>query len=232
MTPAKLITEIENRLYPLANQDRAIAMSAYLLNQFEFLGLPAPIRRAAVKDLIKSRFDHVNELLLVATMLWSKKEREFRYIAVDLLKQHATMLSSENLSDLRDLLLRDSWWETVDGLSNVISSVLLAEHQRQVPVSCVMDEWLTHTDHWVRRAAMLHQLGWRMETNSIRLTQYALTLADEKEFFIRKAIGWALRDYARWNSDFIRQFVIEHEDVLSKLTMREASKYLGNLSQS
>ncbi|MFZ6689666.1 DNA alkylation repair protein [Undibacterium sp. SXout11W] len=231
MTPAKLITEIENSLYPLANQDRARAMSAYLLNQFEFLGLPAPIRRTVVKDLIKSRFEHVNDLLVVAATLWSKKEREFRYTAIDLLKQHSSMLNSENLPDLCDLLLRDSWWETVDGLSSVISSVMLAEHKRQVQVSCVMDEWLTHKDKWVRRAAMLHQLGWRMETNSIRLTQYALTLADEKEFFIRKAIGWALRDYARWNPGFVRQFVNENKYFLSPLTMREASKHLRNLSQ-
>jgi len=232
MEAEKFIAEIENRLYPLASPERAKAMSAYLLNQFQFIGLPAPVRRAAVKDLMKIRFEHVNQLLSVATLLWSKNEREFRYIAIDLLGQHSTLLGTEHLSELRGLLVRDSWWETVDGLSGVISSVMLAEQRRHAQTQtqhqtiCVMDAWLTDADFWVRRAAMLYQLGWRLETNTMRLCNYALSLAGEKEFFIRKAIGWALRDYARWNPDFVMQFVLENTDLWSPLTKREACKHL------
>jgi 3-methyladenine DNA glycosylase AlkD len=78
----------------------------------------------------------------------------------------------------------------------------------------------------VRRSALLHKLGWRLDTDTTRLFGYALKLADEKEFFIRKAIGWALRDYARWNPQAVTNFLAEHRAVLSGLTLREAAKHL------
>jgi 3-methyladenine DNA glycosylase AlkD len=89
-----------------------------------------------------------------------------------------------------------------------------------------MDVWLKHPSHWVRRSAMLHQLGWRLDTDTTRLFGYATQLADEKEFFIRKAIGWALRDYARWNPQAVTDFLVEHRASLSGLTVREAAKHL------
>jgi 3-methyladenine DNA glycosylase AlkD len=90
-----------------------------------------------------------------------------------------------------------------------------------------MDECLVHPDLWVRRVAMLHQLGWREQTDQERLFSYALTLAPEKDFFIRKAIGWALRDHARTRPDAVRAFLAQHADRLSGLTVREAGKHLG-----
>jgi 3-methyladenine DNA glycosylase AlkD len=90
-----------------------------------------------------------------------------------------------------------------------------------------MDACLVHPHLWVRRVAMLHQLGWREQTDPERLLRYALTLAPEKDFFIRKAIGWALRDHARTQPDAVRDFLASHADQLSGLTRREAGKHLG-----
>jgi 3-methyladenine DNA glycosylase AlkD len=226
MTPKQFVSAVEDALIPLADEAKAQGMKAYLLNQFEFLGLAAPVRRAAVKEIGKVKWQSAADLLAAAELLWQKPEREYRYTAVDLLRQHSDQLSVNDLPTLQALLLQDAWWETVDGLSAVIAKVMRAPVQEKPNAALVMDMWLKHPSHWVRRSAMLHQLGWRLDTDTTRLFGYATQLADEKEFFIRKAIGWALRDYARWNPETVTDFVVQHRHTLSGLTVREAAKHL------
>ncbi len=226
MTPKQFVHAVEHALMPLADEAKAEGMKAYLLNQFEFLGLPAPVRRQAVKDMGKVKWQNSVDLLAVAELLWQKHQREYRYTAVDLLRKHSALLSVNELPALQALLLRDPWWETVDGLSAVIADIMHAAVQQQPNAAVAMDVWLKHPSHWVRRSAMLHQLGWRLNTDTTRLFGYATQLADGKEFFIRKAIGWALRDYARWNPEAVTDFVVQHRHTLSGLTVREAAKHL------
>ncbi len=226
MTPKQFVSAVEHALIPLADEAKAQGMKAYLLNQFEFLGLAAPVRRAAVKEIGKVNWQSTADLLAAAELLWQKSEREYCYTAVDLLSKHSSMLSVNDLPALQNLLLRDPWWETVDGLSAVIAKVMRAPVQEKPNAALVMDMWLKHPSHWVRRSAMLHQLGWRLDTDTTRLFGYAAQLADEKEFFIRKAIGWALRDYARWNPQAVTDFLVAHRNTLSVLTVREAAKHL------
>jgi 3-methyladenine DNA glycosylase AlkD len=231
MTPQQFVGAIDSALMPLADVAKAQAMKAYLLDQFEFLGLPAPVRRQTVKDIAKVQWQSADDLLVTAELLWQKSQREYRYTAVDLLRKHSAMLSVNDLPALQALLLRDPWWETVDGLSAVIAEVVHAAAQQQPNAAAAMDVWLKHSSHWVRRSAMLHQLGWRLDTDITRLFGYAQQLASEKEFFIRKAIGWALRDYARWNPQAVTEFLVQHRANLSGLTVREAAKHL-NLPQA
>jgi 3-methyladenine DNA glycosylase AlkD len=230
MTPTHYVKAVEVALRPLADPMRASAMSDYLLGQFPFLGLAAPVRRAVVKPLAVAPFASEADLLQAARLLWRKPEREFRYTAVDLLRQQHRLLTPAALPQLQKLLLDAPWWETVDGLSAVVGRVLrTARDLSQNPLhdpQTTMDAWLAHPSVWVRRSAMLHQLGWRLDTDPQRLQNYALQLADEKEFFIRKAIGWALRDYARWNPQWVRSFLATHGKLLSALTLREAGKHL------
>lgn len=227
MTPQQFAKAVEQALMPLADEVRAEGMKAYLLNQFEFLGLQAPARRTAVKEIGKVKWQSAADVLAAAELLWQKPEREYRYTAVDLLRQHSAQLSVNDLPVLQALLLREPWWETVDGLSAVIGEVMHASVQQKPDAAKVMDVWLKHTSFWVRRSAMLHQLGWRSDTDTKRLFRYAQRLADEREFFIRKAIGWALRDYARWNPHAVSEFLVQHRTYLSGLTVREAAKYLN-----
>ena len=227
MTPSQFVCAVEQALTPLADASRAVQMKAYLLDQFEFLGLPAPVRRQAVKGIGKVKWQTADDLLAAAELLWQKPQREYRYTAVDLLRKHSSMLSVNDLPALQDLLLRDAWWETVDGLSTAIAEVMHAAVLQKSNAAVAMDAWLKHPSHWVRRSAMLHQLGWRLDTDTTRLFGYAQQLADEKEFFIRKAIGWALRDYARWNPQAVTNFVVQHRANLSGLTVREAAKHLS-----
>jgi len=116
-----------------------------------------------------------------------------------------------------------SWWDSVDGLASVAGDVLFANRTQQSQLH--IDSALKHTNMWVRRIAMTHQLGWRLETDQERLFGYARELAHEEDFFIRKAIGWALRDYARWQPETVAEFVETHRSQLSNLSVREALKH-------
>ena len=227
MTPKQFVRAVEHAFTPLADASRAQAMKAYLLDQFEFLGLQAPVRRQAVKGMGQVAWQSADDLLVAAELLWQRPQREFRYTAVDLLRKHSAQLSVNNLPALQALLLREPWWETVDGLSAVIADVMHTAVQQKPNAAKVMDTWLKHPSHWVRRSAMLHQLGWRLDTDTTRLFGYAQQLAHEKEFFIRKAIGWALRDYARWHPQAVTDFLVQHRAQLSSLTVREAAKHLN-----
>lgn len=220
--PVDWVATVEARLRPLADAGRAVAMRAYLLDQFDFLGLPAPVRRQAVADLLRQCEAGGEALLEIAHQLWARPEREFRYTAIDLLRRHHRRLDASHLPALQALLLRQPWWETVDGLAAVIGALL----HRQLAAQTVIDDWLHHPDFWVRRVAMTHQLGWRLDTDAQRLFRYALQLAPETEFFIRKAIGWALRDYARWQPEAVRHFLHQHGAELAALSRREAGKHL------
>jgi len=207
-------------LVPLANSERAPAMRAYMRDQFEFLGIGTPARRAAIKHIATAlRGASASELLALADLLWQQEHREYQYVAVDLLARYWRKLSADDLPALLALVQRKSWWDSVDALAGVIGDVLRFEHAG-------MDEALVHGDFWVRRIALLHQLGWRGKTDEERLFRYALTLRSEKEFFIQKAIGWALRDYARHAPGAVRAFLAGPGAELAPLSRREAARHL------
>ncbi|MDW5416704.1 DNA alkylation repair protein [Iodobacter sp. CM08] len=214
---------IRSAMQPLANDAAAIAMRAYQRDQFEFLGVAAPARRAATMPLIKElKPVSAKSLIAEAQGLWDLPQREYQYIAVDLLARHVKILSGEDIPALLHLALQKSWWDTVDGLVKVVGAIVKADKAQQSQ----MDAALLHDDFWIRRIAMLHQLAWKGETDVARLKAYAKQLAPESEFFIRKAIGWALREYAWHDSTCIRALLAEMGDTLSPLSRREAGKHL------
>lgn len=124
----------------------------------------------------------------------------------------------EDIPALLELAQKKSWWDTVDGLAGIVGDILKGQHDH-------MDAALAHKNIWLRRIAMLHQLGWRDRLNQPRLFSYALALSSEKEFFIQKAIGWALRDYAWHDPDAVREF-LKASARLPALSYREANKHL------
>jgi 3-methyladenine DNA glycosylase AlkD len=218
--PNDNLAAVVGALAPHADPGRAPAMRAYMRGQFDFLGIATPVRRAALKPMQTSlRSAGAAELLALADALWERPEREYQYAAADLLARHWRALSTDELPALLALVRRKSWWDTVDALAGVIGDVLRGSHEG-------MDEALAHEDFWVRRIALLHQLGWRDRTDEERLFRYALTLQGDKEFFIQKAIGWALRDYARHAPDTVRDFLAAAGAGLAPLSRREASKHL------
>ena len=205
-----------------ADSSRSAAMRAYMRDQFEFLGVGTPRRRATIKVIYASmKSCGPGELIDVARKIWKCPEREYQYAAIDLLAMHYGKFDTRHLPFLMELVQSRSWWDTVDALASVIGKILCPRHDG-------MDQAIAHENMWVRRIALLHQLGWRDKTDRKRLFSYALMRAHEKEFFIQKAIGWALRDYAQHAPQAVREFISAEKGRLSPLSYREANKHLAS----
>jgi 3-methyladenine DNA glycosylase AlkD len=216
--------ELASALAGAANSDHIAGMRAYMREQFDFLGVATPARRAAVKSILKSlKGIGAAALLRHANELWELPEREFQYVAIDLLAMHSKELETRHVANLLQLVQKKSWWDSVDGLASLIGDVLRGKHEG-------MDDCVRHSNMWLRRVALLHQLGWREHVDQQRLFAYCLLLALEKEFFIQKAIGWALRDYAHHNPDAVRAFLLAESYRLPALSYREANKHLKIVS--
>jgi 3-methyladenine DNA glycosylase AlkD len=218
---------VRGALEPLANAKLAAGMRAYMRGRFEYLGIQTPIRRAAIAMLIRA-FKPVDaaELRKTADGLWRMHEREYQYVAADLVARYQAVLSLDDLPWLLNLAEEKSWWDTVDCIVKVVSQIVRRSGTKG---KRAMDAAVKHGNFWVRRIAMLHQLGLRDEVDTVRLFRYAELLAAEKEFFIRKAIGWALRDYAWHNWRGVDRFLKTTQIELSGLTIREASKNFAAL---
>lgn len=219
-----LVADVAAALRRAADPVRTDAMQAYMRNQFAFLGVPTPLRRAVTAPLARAfQPQSSQELLAAARMLWQESEREFQYVAVDLLARYRKILDPGDLPALLALVRKKSWWDSVDGLAVVVGSIVRRFPREAQPA---MDRAVSDRNLWMRRVAMLHQLGWRADTDTKRLYAYAEQLGQEKEFFIQKAIGWALRDYARHDPAAVRAFLVRAGKRLSALSVREASRHL------
>ncbi|SFX35438.1 DNA alkylation repair protein [Janthinobacterium sp. TB1-E2] len=221
-----LHTELKIALEAAAEPGRAAPMQAYMRDQFVFLGVAAPQRRLAARDLLAGlKGIDAATLLEHAQLLWQQPEREYQHVALDMLALHWRQLNIGQIPALLALARQRAWWDSVDGMAGIVGEVLQAEHQRGGDGHAHMDAALRHEDFWLRRIAMLHQLGWRADTDAGWLFGAALALAHEDEFFIRKAIGWALRDYARHAPAEVLFFATKHRQQLSALSYREALKH-------
>jgi 3-methyladenine DNA glycosylase AlkD len=209
---------IQAVLEPLQDVSRAVSMSAYMRNQFAFLGIAAPIRVKAVKTVLK-------ELGLMEApldsgliqQLWALPEREYQYVACDYLLWRKKIITQEHLDLLEACVLSKSWWDTIDSLDGVVGSIPQSESR--------LEAWSVHSNFWLRRMAIQSQLGLKEKTNQERLFRFILASIDDSEFFIRKSIGWALREYAYTNPKAVQDFVLAHPE-LSTLSKREALRRL------
>ena len=186
-----------------------------------FLGVPSPERRRATKPVRQqaAKLDE-SDLLGVCAACFAQPEREFHYVAIDILDARAKKLSEASLPSLRRLAETTSWWDTIDALSTVVGAGVAHFASWRAE----MERWAVDPDFWIRRIAILHQLGRRDATDVERLFRIILVNADDREFFIRKAIGWALRDLAWTNPAVVKEFVDLHRSSLSPLSVREAMK--------
>ncbi len=215
--------QLRTALEAVADPERAPQMAAYMKDRFPFLGVAAgPRRQAQRPTMAASRNLTEAQLLELAQQCWAEPEREFQYVATDILRKWQSTLTPAALPDLKDLIETRSWWDTVDGMAAWVVGPLVLRHPS---LRSTMDDWIGDPDLWVRRTAILHQLGHKEATDEDRLFRYVAETANETEFFIRKASGGALRQHARIAPDRVRAFVDDHPE-LSGLTRREARKHL------
>ena len=204
------------------NEEQAQKMSKYMLNKFEYIGIKTPERREIFKNFFK---EYKNEEKIdweFVNKCWKNKHREFQYIAADYLKNMKDKLTIDDIPKFKRLILEKSWWDTIDNLDMTIGALALKDSN----VNKILLEWSLDENIWLRRIAIDHQLLRKDKTNTELLSKILKNNLGQTEFFINKAIGWALRDYSKTNPEWVRNFIEENRENMAKLSIKEASKYL------
>lgn len=216
------IKKIENDLKERANKNEAILMEKYMKNNFKFFGLRAPLVKEVFKNFISYYSIQQNELKDLITYLWVKEEREYQMIAILFLNHYKKWLKEEDLTLIQYCITHKSWWDSVDS----IATNILGHYMKTYPhhIYPTTEKWLESNDIWLQRSILLFQLKYKTNTNLSILFNSILFLKDSKEFFIQKAIGWALREYSKVDSEKVIQFV-ESTD-LAPLSKRESLKWI------
>jgi 3-methyladenine DNA glycosylase AlkD len=202
----------------------AAKQAAYMRNQFPFFGLSKPKRTLIqAKICTDLRFSSEDELLSTISYLWQKEQREFQYVALDIAYKQRTLLSLASISILEQLIRTKSWWDTVDPLAyNLVGHVM-----KQNPSGLsLMDTWIKDPYLWIARSALIFQLKWKQDTDNTRLFAYCKYQAQHTDFFIRKAIGWSLRQYSKTDKAAVYSFIKDNKHMLSALSIKKGSIYL------
>ncbi|MFF3324826.1 DNA alkylation repair protein [Streptomyces sp. NPDC002889] len=222
---ADTVMERLTAVYPTgADAARAVRAAAYMKDVAPFLGIPTPERRALSRTVLAGTGRPGEaDCAAIALRCWELPEREYHYFASDYLRRHVGRCSSGFLPVARRLVEAAPWWDTVDTLAvHVVGPLVAAD-----PVlTADMDAWIDDENLWVSRTALLHQLRRKETTDAERLFGYCLRRAGHPDFLVRKAIGWALREYAKTDPQAVRDFVAGSRDRLSPLSVREALKHL------
>ncbi len=207
-----------------ANPTEAMGMKSYMLNQFEFLGIKAPIRDSIVFPFIKKNpILSTEQLIEVVEYLWNLPYREYHYAAIDVFAKNHQLWNEKSHHLIESCIIHQSWWDTVDGIASDWLPVYFKKFPSQIiPLSA---KWNLSKNIWLQRSSIMFQKSFKANTNTQLLSKYIVHVKDSKEFFIQKAIGWALREYSKTDRDWVKAFVSKHE--LAPLSKREALKIIN-----
>jgi len=205
-----------------ANPDYALQMKKYLKDQFEFFGINTPKQRELSRPFLqKDDLPTIKEVNSIAKILWKEPQRELQGFALELLSMYKKKFPKNQIGKLEWLTTHKSWWDTVDFIAgHLVGSYFLAYPDTRT--ECIT-KWLQSNNIWLQRTAIIFQLKYREKTDPNILEQAICHCKQSKEFFIRKAIGWALRQYAKTDPEYVITFVKDNPD-LSPLSKREALK--------
>jgi len=218
-------------LEPAADPKRAAGMAGYLRDQFPFLGISAPQRRGLLRLAWSELPAPVpDELAGALAACWRLPQREYQYAGCDLLERWVGSTRRAGacpagfvVEVVEPLLVTKAWWDTVDALRSVVVGPMVQAHPDLV---AVVRRWVELDDRWLVRSALIHQLGYRERTDEPLLLELCARRASDREFFVAKGLGWALRTHARLRPETVRQFCADHPE-LTRLARREALKHLA-----
>ena len=205
------------------DEDTRQQMEAYMKNKFSFLGIKTPLRRELTKDFLREKRREKALDWNFIFWTWQQDEREFQYLGLDYFKAMDKYLKFEDLDKIRYLATKRSWWDSVDGLHRSLGRLSLRDER----LKDLMLDWSQDENMWIRRLAIDHQLHLKEATDKELLGNIIKNNLGSDEFFINKAIGWALRDYSKTDQAWVKDFLEENKKGLSNLSLREASKYLS-----
>ena len=213
--------DIFSCFYAAANPVKAAPMAAYMKHQFPYLGLQKPERTALAREFLKAKKAEPGVDCAFIERCFALPEREFSYLALGYLDAVKKRLTPHELPFLEQLVLTRPWWDTVDTIAPIAGDVLrrFADVREAAAV-----RWMSHGSLWMRRVSILFQLKYKAETDTELLERAILSSSNTSEFFLNKAIGWALREYSKTNAAWVRAFITSHK--LHPLSVREGSKYI------
>lgn len=207
------------------NDHQAFMMSRYMKNQFAFLGIKTPLRRELTRNILSSTNLanlSAGELTPLVRKLWQLPYREYQYLAMDLLDRKIKKAPADMIEPLEYLIVTKSWWDTVDMIASHHVGPLFLNHPELVKKH--VTAWISGNNLWLQRTAILFQLSYKGKTNEALLYRNIDELSGSREFFIQKAIGWALREYAKTNPGSVKTFVAQAN--FAPLSRREALRRL------
>jgi 3-methyladenine DNA glycosylase AlkD len=222
-----LIGELESALRAMGDEQRAVGAKAYLKSDLEFIGVAAKPLRTVAREFQAAHPDvDRGQLVALVQELWKQPVFELKAVAVALLERRTTALVTGDLELVEELLRQSHTWALVDWLCTKVAAPLVDSNSEAT--RAILERWSTDEDFWIRRASMLAQLpALRAGGGDFELfASFAARMVGEKQFFIRKAIGWVLRDVSKKRPELAYDFLAEHVHQVSGLTLREGSKYL------
>ncbi|MHC8515551.1 DNA alkylation repair protein [Sporosarcina sp. ITBMC105] len=209
-----------------ANRDEVQAeqMAAYMKGHFTFIGIRSPLRKTLIREqFLTYALPKPEQLFKEVAKLYTLPEREYQYAAIALIEKMKKQLTVEDYDQLLQLIEAKSWWDTIDAIAPHFVGHIVKQDRPYGEK--VMLEWSQSNNMWTNRSAILHQLKFKKETDVDLLFRIIQQHVDSKEFFIQKAIGWALREYAKTDAAIVKQFV--EDTPLKPLSRREALKHIG-----
>jgi 3-methyladenine DNA glycosylase AlkD len=222
--PREVATRLKAAYESARDAEQAVPMTAYMRDQFPFLGIKTPDRRALDRQVVAGLPEpSERELHEIVRDSWKRREREYQYFGSDYFSTHVGVGSKRTLRVAHELITTKSWWDTIDALAARVVGRLVFTYPE---LTADMDRWIDDDNFWIARTAILHQNGLKARTDADRLFDYCLRRASDQEFFLRKAIGWALREYSKTDPRAVERFVRDHDAELSGLSKREALKVI------
>jgi 3-methyladenine DNA glycosylase AlkD len=209
------------------NPAQAVQMKAYMRNQFEFIGISSPQRRALISTFF--RFTALPEKSTLGTVireLWKLPERDYQYFGIELAMKYKKQWEIRDIKLFEFMVLNKSWWDTVDFISNKLIGPLLMNYPGEI--ATVTGKWNRSKNIWLQRLSLIFQLTYKTKTDTELLEKHIKVLSESKEFFVQKAIGWSLRQHSKYDPEWVTSIVKKHK--LPTLSRREALKVIERKS--
>ncbi|MEO0895050.1 MAG: DNA alkylation repair protein [Bacteroidota bacterium] len=218
------LRELENEFRRVGDPAIALQQSAYMRDKFPFFGIKSGLRREVQKPFLQKEFlPPLQDARIMVKDLWNKPEREFHYFGQEFLQRYKKKLENDDISLITYMMTHHSWWDTVDFITTQLVGHLFQTYPELK--ESTIPSWMASGNIWLQRSCLLFQIKYKEETDEELLAELIIPLLGSNEFFINKAIGWALRQYSRSNPAWVRRFVETHP--LHSLSKKEALRLLA-----
>jgi 3-methyladenine DNA glycosylase AlkD len=221
-TAKQFIFYVEEVFANNLNNTNALSMSAYMRNKFDYFGIKSPLRNELQTAILKTSKPQIADVEFIVKHMWNSPQRELQYFGMDIFNANLKHLSAKSIDFIEFLIVNKSWWDTVDFIAANIVGKFFKIHTNLLPI--YTEKWINSDNIWLKRTAIIFQLKYKKETDFNLLKHFILKTSNIDEFFIKKAIGWALREYSKLYPNEVADFILNNK--LKPLSVREGLKHI------